>query len=509
MRQDPSRLRGGLLAALALVAGAACAAVLGMTDGAPAPASDATGASAETPPVDGALPTPLAGADGSSVAEATDADGEVAEEEQVPRLKPKPPAVPAEILSRVPVFPRIGWHDVPSLRAAESTDPAESRGSPLVESVSVSATHPHLASPLRVEYTLGAELNREVYEILKQSRVQLGHVVVLDPASGDLIAFTSTDLRRLPATGAYPAASLVKVVTAAAALEQSPAASSKPCRYVGSPYRLTRARLDPPRRGREVSLERALATSNNQCFAQLAVHELGPRTLLDAIERFGLLDIPAPAHPAGVAEDPGLDAYALGKLGCGLAGLRITPLHAALLGATLAQGKLPEPRWIARVSDARGRELTLPALGAPRTVLSPEIARQLRHMLIETTTRGTARKGFRTRGGRMLVRDLGVAGKTGSLSGKNPDGRYEWFVGVSPADDPRLAIAVLVVQGRRWHVPPSRIAAEVLEAAFCTKRSCTADAVARWIPEGSGNGRERHDEDPEPFGPPAPGPSGA
>jgi len=336
------------------------------------------------------------------------------------------------------------------------------------------------ASPLRVEYTLDAELTRAVFRVLRNGRVKLGHVIVLDPATGRVLSYASTDIDRFPPTRSYPAASLVKVITAAAALDQAPSIANLPCRFRGSPYRLTPARLDPPKVGNTVSLRRALATSNNQCFAQLAVHAVGERPLMEAISRFGWLAEPAPAHAAGSA-DPGEDRYDFGKLGCGLAGCRITPLHAAQLAATLARGELVAPRWIERVVDAEGRELPLSDSAAPRRVLSPELAAELRGMLVETTRSGTARRAFRKRNGRPLLGEVQVAGKTGSLSGKNPGGRYEWFIGAAPAAEPRIAVAVLLVQGELWWRNASQIAAEVLRVVFCTDGPCSDQGVARWI----------------------------
>jgi cell division protein FtsI/penicillin-binding protein 2 len=272
----------------------------------------------------------------------------------------------------------------------------------------------------------------------------------------------------------------VKVITAAAALDHAPAKANLPCRYRGSPYRLTPSRIDPPRFGNTVSLRRALATSNNQCFAQLAVHAVGQAFLMKAISRFGWLDEPALAHAAGSA-DPGEDRFEFGKLGCGLAGCRITPLHAAQLAATLARGELVVPRWIERVVDAHGRELPLSDTASPRQVMSPELAARLRGMLVDTTRSGTARSAFRKRNGAPLLGSVEVAGKTGSLSGENPGGRYEWFIGVAPADDPRIAVAVLLVQGELWWKNAARVGAEVLHTVFCSDGPCRADAVARWI----------------------------
>jgi cell division protein FtsI/penicillin-binding protein 2 len=373
-----------------------------------------------------------------------------------------PPLVPADLLGRLPLPAGREFRVDKSPHVTEVLRiPGDSSG------------------PLRVEYTLSAELTREVYEVLRRSRVQLGQALVLDPTTGELLAYAAVDPERLPPDGVYPAASLVKVVTAAAALEAQPRVADRACFYVGSPYRLTPARVHPPRRGHQVTFERALAMSNNQCFAQLAVHDLGEARMLESIERFGLLEPAAPALPAGAASSPS-NPYDLGKLGSGLAGLQITPLHAARLAATLAEGKLVEPRWISRVTDSEGRELLLPDPPPPKSVISRELAAKLREMLTATTHRGTARRGFRGHPGQTLLRRVDVAGKTGSLRGTSPPGRYEWFIGVAPAEKPRLAIAVLLVQGRRWHTTPSRVAADVLYRAFCEGGVCSPDLVDRW-----------------------------
>jgi membrane peptidoglycan carboxypeptidase len=386
-----------------------------------------------------------------------------------PPTEPAPAnQVPEDVLAHLPVGRE-------ALTLPSATGPGASRER-LYEHIDVSRTHPELAGPLRVEYTLDRELTERTHEVLRRGRVDLGTLVVLEPRSGRVLAYAATDTRRFPPTRTYPAASLVKVITAATALDHSPEVADQPCRFSGSPYRLTPSRVDPPRTGPTVTLERALATSNNQCFAQIAVHFLGVEPLMEAFGRFGWLAAPAPAHESGSA-DPGEDRYDLGRLGSGLAGTRITPLHAALLAASLAQGELVTPQWVERVVDANGRELPLPP-PETRRVMSPELARRLREMLTETTRSGTARRAFHKRGGRPLLGEIEVAGKTGSLTGRDPDGHYEWFIGVAPADDPRIAVAAVIVNGKMWWRSASQVAADLLQEIFCSEGGCaTANAV--------------------------------
>jgi peptidoglycan glycosyltransferase len=393
---------------------------------------------------------------------------------------PELPWAPDSVLGRLPVSEEA----FRLARASADWLPKEQPpGARLWESLAAPPERPDLVTPLRVEYTLNPALTERVFDVLERSHVDLGHVIVLDPATEEILVYASTDLDRFPPTATYPAASLIKVVTAAAALEHSPGAAARPCRFAGSPYRLTAARIHPPRGGTEVSLTKALATSNNQCFAQLAVHEVGATSLLDVIRRFGILEAPGPMHSPGSAADPGSDPFALGQLGCGLAGCRITPLQAARMAGVMADGQLDHPRWISRVVDGSGRDLPLPDLGEPRRVLSPKLAAKMREMMVETTVRGTARRAFHPRG-RPLVPGVRVAGKTGSLSGHDPDGRYEWFIGVAPADKPRIAVAVVVVQGTVWHRTASQVSADVFRTLFCDDRgsACSSETLARWLP---------------------------
>ncbi len=428
---------------------------------------------------------PVAGS-GTGFAQSIDPSGEASARDVLPAVSAPPPELavrarptpaPPAILERLPVSV-IDYEE--GLRAEQGIDPAaparwveridELPGPDAVET----------SLPLLVEYTFDAELTRRVMGVLRKGRVSRGHAIVMEPDSGRVLAWVSTDAETFPPDRPYPAASLVKVVTAAAALDHAPRKARAPCLYRGNKYRLTRARIHRPKRGHESSLERALATSNNQCFAQLAVEAVGTHALLSTLDRFGWTVSPAPGHPAGVV-DPGEDEYDLGRLGCGLSGCRITPLHAAQLASSLAHGLRVTPWWIDGVRDGHGNSLALPERPAATRVMSESLSDELRAMLVRTTTRGTARSGFRDDRGRPKLGAIEVAGKTGNLTGGNPRGRYEWFIGVAPAEDPKVAVAVVQVQGHLWWAKSSELAADVLREVFCERGRCRTDYANRFI----------------------------
>ncbi len=396
-------------------------------------------------------------------------------------------AAPDGLFSRLPVGAEnavYAYSDAPGggrssgvAFASASSDPFASPR--LTEVVPAPLDRPDLVGPLRVEYSIDAELTRRVFKILRNSRVERGHVIVLDPNTGRVLTYASTDPEGFPPTRAYPAASLVKIVTADALLETHDERAHDLCFYRGNPYRLRPGRFKRTKVGRRVSLEMALATSNNQCFAQYAVQDVGSLALLDAVDRFGWLDQPGPGHDAGTV-DPGTNEWQLGKLGSGLAGSRITPLHAARLAATLADGESIEPWWVDRVIDGEGNELAAPERPEALRVTSSERAEELREMMVRTTTRGTARSAFRDRRGRPKLGSVLVSGKTGNITGSEPRGRYEWFVGAAPADDPAVALAVVQVHGHLWWKKSSEIAADVLKEVFCEKRTCNAQMANRY-----------------------------
>ena len=126
-------------------------------------------------------------------------------------------------------------------------------------------------------------------------------------------------------------------------------------------------------------------------------------------------------------------------------------------------GRLVLPRL---VDEVDGVPAAAAAEGPP--VIRPEVAAALARMMGTTTTEGTARKIFRRdrASRRSALREVTVAGKTGSLAEASPYRDYSWFVGFAPVEDPQVAVAVAVVNERLWRVKAPFVAHEALKAYF-------------------------------------------
>ncbi len=393
----------------------------------------------------------------------------MAEPASAPPVSAAPPGFSA-VLERLPPRARPpAEHGLSWIRS--STDGLS--GAQVVEVIGREAPPNDDAEWLQVEYTVDPELDERVREVLARRQVALGHLILMDPATGEIFSYVSTDPEAFPPTRVYPTASLMKVVTAAAALRRAPGLATRECRYKGNPYVVGRAQLVPPVSGGRIDpLRHALAISNNQCFGRLAVRDVGEEALLGEMRSVGLLEIPAAQHAAGRV-DPIDDNLDLAHLGSGLAGSFVTPLAAARLAALLARGELVHPYWIARVRDARGDPLELPEGPEPRSVWPSPIADELREVMVAVTEEGTARNAFLDPEGTPLLGSIRVAGKTGTLSGTDPEGLYQWFIGVAPAEQPSIAIASIVLNARQAG-SASQVAAESLYEIFCRPGPCAA-----------------------------------
>ncbi|MFN9066259.1 MAG: penicillin-binding transpeptidase domain-containing protein, partial [Bdellovibrionales bacterium] len=91
---------------------------------------------------------------------------------------------------------------------------------------------------------------------------------------------------------------------------------------------------------------------------------------------------------------------------------------------------------------------------------------KMRTMMEETVLTGTSRKSFRSLVRSKKFREVQMGGKTGHLTGDNPKGRTDWFVGYAFDEDRRLAIAAITVNEKFWTIKSSQVAQMMFRKFF-------------------------------------------
>ncbi len=331
--------------------------------------------------------------------------------------------------------------------------------------------HMQLAQGQRqVELTLDPKVQADITRLLDETRVPYGAVVLIDPRTGRVqVAAEHREAGDPVATmgamgiaGEVPAASVFKVVTAAALLEAGQQPDSSVCFHGGRQGIVEDNLRDSPQDHQCQTLTEALANSSNAAFAKFGVQSLKPGDLEAMAKRLGfgaVIDTDLEAEASACSE--GASEVERGRCAAGFAGSTLSPLHGAYLAATVAnRGVAMRPTFVLDDSAAppQGQQL-----------LSAEVADKLKGMMAQTVVAGTGRHAFGRRPA--VLRDITVAGKTGSLSGKDPSlyRHFSWFIGFAPVENPQIAIAVLAVNGEKWRVKAAGLARDSLAAWFAAQ----------------------------------------
>ncbi len=327
----------------------------------------------------------------------------------------------------------------------------------------------------RVYLSIDERLQKDMFDLFRRFDPPYGVCVAMDPGTGRILAMVG--YRKggepdpwLPLKAIYPAASLIKVVTAAAALEKGAVAPGDEFAYRGGIYRISKKGLHA-RNGRGVatmSLEEAIARSANSVFGRVAVDNVGSDVLEEYMGKFGFgqkipFELPVETSQAEVPRDE----YNLARTGAGFGEVYVSPLHMAMIMSAIGmRGEMPAPALVELVENGDGEALYEAQTSKWRDTVAPATADALVRMMVKTIEMGTSRKTFGTPDRTPLLKDMEVAGKTGSLSGWTPRMRFEWFAGVAPVGTPRLAVAALVVNNSRWKIKGSYVGKEAFSAYF-------------------------------------------
>lgn len=324
-------------------------------------------------------------------------------------------------------------------------------------------------------YTFDAALQQAMENYFKRYKVPYGVFVAMDPNTGKVLAsveYSAENPRaeRLALRATYPAASIFKLVTASAAIEERKARPETEITYHGGLYRLgPRNWVDNPKRDKlKITIGEALAKSCNVAFAKIALRWLDVPTLLDYAERFQFnrpIPFELPMQMSRMEIENSERGLARTAAGFGEVGL--SPLHGAMIGSAIANdGVMMAPCMIDQVFDASGAKIYECQPKIFSTVISAETSQLLREMMAMTVIKGTSRKAFRLKRREATLRGITIGGKTGSLTGEDPPGKYSWFVGMAPLEDPEIAVAVMIINHPKWKIKASQAAKEGFDAYF-------------------------------------------
>jgi cell division protein FtsI (penicillin-binding protein 3) len=318
---------------------------------------------------------------------------------------------------------------------------------------------------LTIDAALQADAEAALGAAVEATGARGGVAIAMNPRTGDILAlaeapafdpnhFRKLDYRTTRSHAFLDAAdpgSTLKAFLMAAALENATVTPDTAFDCESGAFRVPGSTIHDSHPHGLLSATEILRVSSNIGAAKIAF-ALGPRAHFEMLQRFGFGEVTGigfPGESAGVLRPwrqwRPLDhaTIAFGQ------GVGVTPIQLAAATAALANGgRRVRPRLVAARRAARGAWQPTP-VETLRQVVSPETATAVLAMMEGVVgPDGTARHA--------ALRDVRVAGKTGTAQKLDPEtGTYSsdrfqaWFVGVVPAEDPKLVIVAGVDEPQR------------------------------------------------------------
>ncbi len=305
-----------------------------------------------------------------------------------------------------------------------------------------------------LQYVAEKALNKAVID----AKATAGMVVALDPKTGELLALanyppfnpntpkevTHDHMRNRAALDTFEPGSTFKAFVMAAALDEGVVKPGDSFDCEKGAWRVGRHTIHDSHPYDRLNATQILQVSSNICIAKIA-QLLGREKLVKYYQDFGFAQrtgLALPGEGRGVIPFPRAEvALATQSFGQGLTATAVQ--MAAAYGALANGGLLMRPYLVSKVVDPDGVVLLENHPTPVRQVVSTASAKRVIGML-ETVVdaKGTAPRarmeGYRVAG------KTGTAQKVDPVAGGYSDKRIASFVGVLPAQDPRLVIAVVI-----------------------------------------------------------------
>ncbi len=299
---------------------------------------------------------------------------------------------------------------------------------------------------------------REITKAVEETGSSRGLALAMEPETGEILAvaispafdpnsfgdYTAQERRNFAFTDTYEPGSTFKVITSAAALEEG-IVNANTGFYDPGYVKVKDSVLKCWKLGGhgQQTFEEALGNSCNPVFVNLALN-LGAEKFTSYIKAFGFgskTGVDFPGEAVGSIQDLSKKGpVELATTGFGQ-GISVTPIQ--LLNAVCAVangGTLMKPVLVKEVIDAEGNTVSKTEPTKIRQVISEKTATELTRMMVSVVSESGGNKA--------AVEGFAVAGKTGTAqkptNGRYGDGRIASFVGFMPAEDPQIAMLIVL-----------------------------------------------------------------
>ncbi len=316
---------------------------------------------------------------------------------------------------------------------------------------------------LFVRTTIAPALQAKAGEWVNSSQAKQAALVAIKPETGEVLALAGFradgEGANAALTGSFPAASIFKIVTAAAAVEKADFSAESTVAYDGGKHTLFKGNVvkEPDKGNHAATLKESFAESINTVFGKMGAFTLGPEELSEFAGRFGFnadIEFEMPVEASTFALEDGEDLFRLAELASGFnRATRVSPLHGALMaGAAANGGLLRKPSFVREVFDRENRIYYQAGPPEGAQAVSPETAEELSALMVAAVREGTGRRTFGRAALHPVLSRLSIGGKSGTINNDAGE-RVDWFVAWARPlaghgdEKDSLALSAVVVHG--------------------------------------------------------------
>ncbi len=330
--------------------------------------------------------------------------------------------------------------------------------------------------------TLDTKLQEIAYDALGN---QKGAIVVMEPSSGKILAMVSkpdydpneinsnweklvedkennSALINRATQGLYPPGSIFKILTVLEYMRENPDYNDYKYNCTGEDvFNSVKIHCYNNESHGTVDIKKSFSESCNTSFANMGtkINMKSFRELCDSFLFNSNLPTNLPYNPSSFTISGSSNVNEMPQTVIGQGKTQITPLHAALITSTVANGGvMMKPYVVDHVENVNGTVVKKYMPEIYKTLMTPEEAQILTSFMEETVKTGTADA--------LSGKKYTSAGKTGSAEHQDGKRPHSWYVGFAPAEKPEIVVSIIVESagtGSAYAVP---IASKIFDAYF-------------------------------------------